>query len=244
MAQLHDEHLTTEQLSASFDKQLSPQEQAIFDAHMSTCQQCKLNLADLRLTVALLHAIPEEKVPHSFVLSGGLTTVPDRTIRQDTTLTPIPQRQRTHNSTLRRSIRVVSTLAAVLALFFIISGILPLTYVGTGSSASTATSNSSSGEAGRVHSAVTTPGIHATTNARLQAGAATTTPTPVPTHTLTPNGTATTKASSGTTKDQGSTVPPVLDPGQPAGRLSLGVFLLALSIIGLIITRRRRVAVN
>ena len=247
MAQIHDGHLTTEQLSASFDKQLSPQEQAIFDAHMSTCQQCKLNLADLRLTVALLHAIPEEKVPHSFVLSGGLTTVPDRTIRQDTTLTPIPQRQRTHNSTLRRSIRVVSTLAAVLALFFIISGILPLTYVGTGSSASTATSNSSSGEASSVHSAVTTPGIHATTTVRPQEAAAkgaTTTPTPVPTHTLTPNGTATTKASSGTTKDQGSTVPPVLDPGQPAGRLSLGVLLLALSIIGLIITRRRRVAVN
>lgn len=248
MAQLHDEHLTTEQLSASFDKQLSPQEQAIFDAHMSTCQQCKLNLADLRLTVALLHAIPEEKVPHSFVLSGSLTTVPDRTIRQDTTLTPVPQRQRTRMSTLRRSIRVVSTLAAVLALFFIISGILPLTYVGTGSSASTATSNSSSGEASTVHSAVTTPGIHATTNTHPQEaaakGAATATPTPVPTHTLTPNGTATTKASSGTLKDQGSTVPPVLDPGQPAGRLSLGIFLLALSIIGLIITRRRRVAVN
>ena len=244
MAQLHDEHLTTEQLSASFDKQLSPQEQAIFDAHMSTCQQCKLNLADLRLTVALLHAIPEEKVPHSFVLSGSLTTVPDRTIRQGTKLTPVPQRQRTRISTLRRSIRVVSTLAAVLALFFIISGILSLTYVGKGSSASTATSNSSSGEASTVHSAVTTPGIHATTNVRPQERAATTTPTPVPTHTLTPNGTATTKASSGTTKDQGSTVPPVLDPGQPAGRLSLGVFLLALSIIGLIITRRRRVAVN
>jgi hypothetical protein len=244
VAQLHDEHLTTEQLSASFDKQLSPQEQAIFDAHMSTCQQCKLNLADLRLTVALLHAIPEEKVPHSFVLSSSLTTVPDRTIRQDTTLTPIPQRQRTRISTLRRSIRVVSTLAAVLALFFIISGILSLTYVGKGSSASTATSYSSSGEASTVHSAVSTPGIHGTTNDRPQERTATATPTPVPTHTLTPNGTATTKASSGTPKDQGSTVQPVLDPGQPAGRLSLGGFLLALSIIGLIITRRRRVAVN
>ena len=76
MAQLHDEHLTIEQLSAAFDKQLSPQEQAVFDAHISTCQQCQNNLADLRLTAALLRAMPEEAVPRSFVLPGSLATVP------------------------------------------------------------------------------------------------------------------------------------------------------------------------
>ena len=53
MAQIHDGHLTTEQLSASFDKQLSSQEQAVFDAHISTCQQCQNKLSDLRLTAAL-----------------------------------------------------------------------------------------------------------------------------------------------------------------------------------------------
>ena len=92
MAQIHDEHLTTEQLSASFDKQLSPQEQAVFDAHISTCQQCQSKLSDLRLTAALLHALPEEEVPRSFVLPTSIFIVPDQTIRQDGPFTPIPQK--------------------------------------------------------------------------------------------------------------------------------------------------------
>ncbi len=159
MAQLHDEHLTIEQLSAAFDKQLSPQEQAVFDAHISSCQQCQNILADLRLTSVLLHALPEEEVPRSFVLPSSISILPDRTIRQDTSFTPV-QRQHTQISMLRRSIRVVSTLAAVLALFFILSGMLPLIYPGGGSSTSTASSNSSSGEASTVHPAVSTPGVH------------------------------------------------------------------------------------
>ncbi len=76
MAQLHDEHLTTEQLSAFFDKQLSAGEQTVFDAHLSTCQQCQQNLSDMRLTIALLRAIPEEEVPRSFVLPSRLAPVP------------------------------------------------------------------------------------------------------------------------------------------------------------------------
>ena len=242
MARLHDEHLTTEQLSASFDKQLSPQEQAVFDAHISACQQCQGNLADLRLTVFLLHALPEEEVPRPFVLPNRMATVPERTIRQDATLTTVPQRQRTRLSTLRRSIRIMSTLAAVLALFFIISGILPFMNVAGGSSTSTATSGSTFG----VHSTVTTPSNHETTNARPQEGAAaTTTPTPVPTQKLSPTGTTRSKASDGTQPtNQGPSIPPVLDPGQSAGRLSLGVLLLILSIIGLIIARRRRASLN
>jgi len=244
VAQLHNGHLTTEQLSAFFDKQLSPQEQAIFDAHLSTCQQCQRNLTDLRLTVALLHAMPEEKVPRSFVLPGNLSFVPERGVQQDTRIRPVAQKQRVRFNALRRSVRVVSTLAAVLALLFIISGILPLIYAGGGRSASTATSNSSSGQASTVHAPATTPGTHATTNIRPQEGTATKTPTPVPTPTLAPNGTATTHAPAGALTDQGPILPPALDPGQPPGRLSLGALLLALSIIGLIVTRRRRVAVH
>ena len=232
MAQLHDKHLTTEQLSASFDKQLSPQEQAVFNAHLSTCQQCQRKLADLRLTVALLHALPEEEAPHSFVIPENLSFVPDRAVQQ----IPVPQKQRVRFNTLRRSIRVVSTLAAVLALFFIISGILSLIYVGgASSSTSTATSSNSSGEANRVHPVVTTPGVSQTNGVHPQGIAATTTPAQIPTHTLSPTVNRT---------DQSPTILPLLDPGQPAGRFSLGVLLLALGMIGLIITRRRRVAVN
>jgi putative zinc finger protein len=245
VAQIHDGHLTTEQLSASFDKQLSPQEQAVFDAHISTCQQCQNKLSDLRLTAALLHASPEEEVPRSFVLPSSVSIVPNRTIRQDTTFTPVPQRQRTQISMLRRSIRVVSTLAAVLALLFIISGMLPLINPGGGSSASTASTNSSSGEANTVHPAVTTPGVQKPNDLRPQAGAATTPPTER-TPSLSPTGTTTTKSSSGHSANPGQnlTIPPVIDLSQPVVRLGIGVLVLAVSIIGLIVTRRRRVAVH
>src|SRR5690242_11095288 len=130
VAQIHDEHLTTEQISASFDEQLSPQERAVFDAHISSCQQCQNKLSDLRLTTALLHSLPVEEVPRSFVLPDSISIFPDRTMRRGTPFTPIPQRPRTQRSVLRSSIRVVSTLAAVLALCFIISGILPFIYSG------------------------------------------------------------------------------------------------------------------
>ncbi len=245
MAQIHDGHLTTEQLSASFDKQLSPQEQAIFDAHISTCQQCQNKLSDLRLTTALLHALPEEEVPRSFVLPSSISILPDRTIRQDTSFTPV-QRQHTQISMLRRSIRVVSTLAAVLALFFIISGMLPLIYPGGGSSTSTASSNSSSGEASTVHPAVSTPGVHQPNSVLPPVGSAATTPPTETTHSLTPTGTTTTKSSSDHSANHGQslTVPPAIDLSQPVVRLGIGVLVLAVSIIGLIATRRRRVAVD
>lgn len=244
MAQLHSEHLTTEQLSAFFDKQLSPQEQAVFDAHMSNCQQCQNNLADLRLTVALLHALPEEKVPRSFVLPGSIAIVPGRTIRQDTPLTPVPQRQRTRLSPLRRSIKVVSTLAAVLALFFIISGILPFIYSGGDGSASTATSKSTFGGVTTPNHAAQPPNVHTPTGLQRQEGTAIKAPTPVETHQLAPTATAQSTTGSGTPSNQTPPVPSAFDLGQPVGRLSLGILLLAMSIIGFILTRHRRVIVH
>jgi putative zinc finger protein len=245
VAQLHDEHLTIEQLSAAFDKQLSPQEQAVFDAHISSCQQCQNILADLRLTGVLLHSLPEEEVPRSFVLPSSISILPDRTIRQDTSFTPV-QRQHTQISMLRRSIRVVSTLAAVLALFFIISGMLPLIYPGGGSSASTASSNSSYGEASTVHPATSTQGVNQPNRVLPPVGAAATTPPTQTAHSLSPTGTATTKTSSDHSANQGPslTVPLAIDLSQPVVRLGIGVLVLAVSIISLIVTRRRRVAVD
>jgi anti-sigma factor RsiW len=246
VAQLHNEHLTTEQLSAFFDKQLSPQEQAVFDAHVSTCQQCQRNLADLRLTVSLLHAMPEQEVPHSFVLPGRLAPVPHRAARQDTTVTPVNQKQHARLNTLRRSVRVVSTLAAVLALIFIISGILPPLRFGGGESASAPVISRSSAGVSTADSANQTPNAHVTptSNYRVQEGVATKTPAPVETPKAAPTTAAAANTGSSPPTDQTPPVPPVLDLGQPAGRLSLGVLLLALSIIGLIVTRRRRSTVS
>ncbi len=244
MAQLHDEHLTTEQLSAFFDKQLSPEEQAVFDVHISTCQQCQRNLADLRLTVALLRAMPEEEVPRSFVLPGALAPVPERTIRQDTPITPVAKKRHARFNTLRRSVRVVSALAAVLALLFIISGLLPPLHFGANGSASTAAPASSFGGTNTSHPAVSTPNIQKTNGDHPLEGAASTTPTPVTTQTPGPTGTATTQTSTATPTDQGPTVLPAIDFSQPVVRLSLGVLLLALSIIVLVVTRRRRSTAN
>jgi len=244
VAQLHDEHLTTEQLSASFDKQLSLEEQAVFDAHLSTCQQCQGKLADLQLTVAMLRAMPEEEVPRSFVLPRRLVPVPERPVRESTTVTLISQKRRTKLSTLQRSVRVVSTIAAVLALFLIISGILPsLHFGGVATSSGGSASNPVAAPAHTSVGAQTpgntakTPNVHTTPATRPQEVAGTATAT----HTLTPGPTpnATSQSNTGTGPPADQT-PPVLDLGQPAGRLSLGALLLALSIIGLIITRRRR----
>ena len=242
MAQLHDKHLTTEQLSAFFDRQLSSEEQAVFDAHMSTCQQCQNNLADLRLTVALLRAMPEEQVPRSFVLPGALAPVPARTIRQDTTITPIAGKQHARFNTLRRSVRVVSALAAVLALLIIVSGLFPSLHYGANESATTAAPVSSSGSANTTHAPVQTPNVQKPTD--VQSNARTVTPSPVASQTPGPTGTATTKASTVAPNDQSPSVLPAIDFSQPVVRLSLGVLLLALSIIVLVVTRRRRSAAN
>ena len=70
------EHLTTEQLSAFLDKQLTPQEQAFFDAHMQSCSRCQNALGELRRTVVLLHALPQPSLPRSFTLPAGIHRPP------------------------------------------------------------------------------------------------------------------------------------------------------------------------
>ena len=238
MAQ-QDEHLTTEQLSAFLDKQLSPAEQAVFDAHVASCQQCQSRLADLRLAVALVRALPQEEVPRSFVLPSRLAPVAESPTRRAATVTPIPQ-QRGRVSVLQRTIRTVSTLAAVLALIFILAGIVPSIQFGNGGATSTAgsaavprssTSGTSAAPVGR-----STPAT-AFGNAHEPNSTKTPHPTPTPSSAV--------KAQSNTGSRTPPTVqppalPPFLDLSQPEGRLALGALLLVLAIIGLLVTRRRR----
>ena len=63
-----DRHPTIEQLSAYLDGQLSSGELSECDTHVETCQQCQQMLAELRETVALLHALPQPTLPRSFTL--------------------------------------------------------------------------------------------------------------------------------------------------------------------------------
>ena len=147
---------------------------------------------------------------------------------------------------LRRSIRVVSTLAAVLALGFIISGILPLVYSGAGNSASTTSSNSTFGEASTVHPSATIPDVQQPNSALPPVGSAAKTPPTQTAHSLTPTGTTTTQSSldHSANAGPGPATLPIIDLGQPFVRLGIGVLVLAISILILIITRRRRVAVH
>jgi len=230
----HDEHLTTERLSAFLDKQLAPQEQAAFDAHVSTCQECQGKLADLRLTVALVRALPQEEVPRSFVLPSRLMPVAERPLHRRAGATPVTRQRRVRAHALQRTVRVISTLAAVLALIFIISGILPLVHFGGGAT-STASYGSSAETKPSSNSTVHVKGT--ATAGRLQGAAGSETPTPTQAARVQSN----TGSSPSTAPPP--PLPPALDLGQPEGRLALGALLLVLGIIGLIITRRRRGAV-
>ena len=240
MAQ-QDEHLTTEQLSAFLDKQLSPPEQAVFDAHLASCQQCQSRLADLRLTVALVRALPQEEVPRSFVLPSRLAPVAEGPTPRPATVTPVPQQRGARVYVLQRTVRVVSTLAAVLALIFILSGIVPSIHFGGGEATSSAGSvPAASNQSSRTSAASNGAATPSTTfGSAHDKGTSTKAPLPTPK----PTQAATAQSNTGSRTPpavQPPTLPPFLDLSQPEGRLALGALLLVLGIIGLVVTRRRR----
>ncbi len=132
MSQL-DRHLTTEELSVLLDDQFEPEEAgAELRGHLTTCQQCQYELAELRQTVHLLHALPQPALPRSFVLPAGMlqiTTTDTQTqnvsnihISGSTNRTQ-PHRP-TRTSIGRRVLNLVGTLAAVVGILFILSGFI------------------------------------------------------------------------------------------------------------------------
>jgi Putative zinc-finger len=237
------EHLTTEQLSAFLDKQLPPQEQAFFDAHLQSCQRCQGVLEELRRTVVLLHAMPQPQLPRSFTLPAGISQI---RVAQ-----PQPaQQRRVLPYTLRRTMRAVSTLAAAIAVIFILSGLLanyhPASNTGTAAS-SGPIYNTANGTT--AHAPVTQPSLTQASRTKSgtpigtpKASSATTTPIPTPTPTPTSSKGLTTHGTLNPVNPP--TLPPFLDIGQPEGRLTLGGLLLLLSIVGIITTRRRRDTVS
>lgn len=234
------EHLTTEQLSAFLDKQLTPQEQAFFDAHLQSCQRCQYVLAELRGTVALLRAMPEPPVPRSFTLPASIAQTPVARPQ------PLPMQERQRRAPrymLQRTVRAVSTLAAVIAILFILSSLLPLLSFHGGASTAGYSAPAASNSSGTTHigsqpdlthqpQANSTPKMSSNQTGTPAKSPVASTPVPTPTPT-----------SEGST--QGNviappTVPPYLDISQPYGRFLLGALLLLLSIAGLIATRRVR----
>ena len=233
----HLRHLTTEQLSAYLDKQLTPQEQAAFDAHISTCPQCQQALAELRSTVTLLRAMPRVDVPRSFTLPTPIRPVPLQAARVNT---EPPRRQPVPHYRMRRAVQAVSTLAAVLGFLFILSGFLTSVHFTSGGGATSASPAFTSQDTQPTKStaaAAEQPG-RGTPNVGKVNGSPTKTPIPARS---TPAATPATNTGSPPPADQTPTFPPALDPGRSEGRFSLGLLLLLFGIIGLLTTRRRRV---
>ncbi len=66
---LRRSHLDAALLSAYLDAQVTPTERQQIEAHLATCPACREELASLRQTVALVHALPRVRVPRAFTLS-------------------------------------------------------------------------------------------------------------------------------------------------------------------------------
>lgn len=224
-----NEHLTIARLSAYLDGEGTESELALCAAHIQTCLQCQAVLADLRVTCALLREMPRVDVPRSFVLPPALTVLP----------APPGRGQPSRLPYLRRSLRVLSTLAAIAGLLFVLiggSGLLPqnrplsttagapLFNTAAGSSASTPPVSDTRG--------ATTPPGHVIDQAAARATARAqgqSTPTGTP-------------ASVAPGKALGPHVglPAPLDLARPSGRLDIGAGLLVLGLLGVVLTRRPR----
>jgi anti-sigma factor RsiW len=250
VAQQSNEHLTIAELSAYIDEELAPEELALCDAHIQTCQPCQAALTDLRLTSALLGSMPQAAVPRSFVLPTNLMLLPETPDIASIKTSARPASKAP--AIWRSSVRVVSTLVAILGLLFFLAGALTALPHGGGSAASTASSGSSTISQPRAPSTQSepaptptgfvtgTPAQHISPDTRATHQATSTgadhlTPTPVSTQ----------PAYSGHNQNQSQNqpqtpqpqLPAALDLGQPAGRLAIGAALLLLGILGVIITR-------
>jgi hypothetical protein len=251
VAQQSNEHLTIAELSAYIDEELAPEELALCDAHIQTCQPCQAALTDLRLTSALLGSMPQVAVPRSFALPTNLALLPETPdIANIKTFTRPAASKAPY--IWRSSIRAVSTLVAILGLLFFLAGAISALPHG-GGMATTATS-SSGNTTGRASAPSTqsepaptptgfvtnTPAQHISPSAQAthqatSTGANHVTPTPISTQ----------PAYSGQHQNQDQSqnqpqtpqLPAALDLGQPAGRLAIGAALLLLGILGVIITR-------
>jgi anti-sigma factor RsiW len=235
-----EQHLTTARLSALIDRQLSAEEQAQSEVHLQTCTVCQQQLAELRQTVALLHALPQPTLPRSFTLTTAEATTQFRvntTAHRLAPITPLPRRSG-WPTYVNGAIRVVSTLAALVGIVFLLSSLFG-TVIGVGGGASGGasagvTSSSSSGIAKTSPARkpqVVTPHIQ---------GTATQGATVAPTDVTEPPVTHPNKNENGTTQqNQFQPLLTIFDIDMAGSRALLGIALLVLGIIGFVIVTRR-----
>jgi Putative zinc-finger len=258
-----DPHLTTEQLSALLDKQLSPEEQAACRVHLIGCEQCQDALDNVQLTVNLLRSLPQLEVPHSFALPRDFKIATDANSYDDSNwmgyqaelqgyenervATKKKSSSRKLSTPFRRTLRTVSALAAVVGMFFALSGfIATLSQLHIGGGASSASTMSAPAPAGvgkptspvaigsqsRQHeptnghssSSTTGNGSNATNTANQS-----TTPPHQPSN---PNSTNKQPTSPTATTSSTATWLPLIDFNLPGTRLSIGILLAILGGMG------------
>jgi hypothetical protein len=229
-----DRHLTTEQLSALLDRQLTAEEQAACNAHLESCQQCQHALASLRQTVALLRSMPQPAAPRSFALSTGVTYLQDAPPRQAVPANAPSQRRWPYYT--RRSLRALSTIAAVIGFFFLLSGVLPMLFHGGGATTATSSPIEQSRNSAGLQGAATTGPAKPTANDKI-------TPKLKPEPSKTPAAVAGSPAAQDHQNNrpltnQAQPAPPVIDLNEPLVRQGVGFILLVLGIVGFLLTRR------
>ena len=235
-----DRHLTTEQLSAFLDAQLSPAEQVEYNAHIESCQRCQGTLASLRQTVALLRAMPQPSVPRSFALPAGVTYIQEPATRQGEPAHTPARRRLPHY--MQRSLRIMSTIAAVIGFIFLLSGVLPMLTHGGGTmttSAGSATAPASPNNKAMQRNATATNNAptHTPNKTSPSAGSS---PAGTPARGSTPAARTEPKKTSPNNQPpkQAPPVPPIIDLSVPLVRQALGFALLVIGIIGILLTRR------
>jgi hypothetical protein len=187
--------------------------------------------------------MPQPAVPRSFALSTGVTYLQDAPPRQAEPSNAPSQRRWPYY--MRRSLRALSTIAAVIGFFFLLSGVLPLLIHG-GAGATTATSSpveqsrNSNGTAlqgaAATKSAATTGPAKPTANDKI-------TPGLKPEPGKTPSAVAGSPAAQDHQNNrpltkQAQPAPPVIDLNEPLVRQGVGFMLLVLGIVGFLLTRR------
>jgi putative zinc finger protein len=165
-----------EQLSAALDGMLTPDEQAMLDAHLAGCATCSRELEELRQVRSLLRAMPQPALPRSFLLPTEDAVAPSHAAavaRQpdpDRAPMPIPLPARRNPGAARavrtlRLTRRIGTVAAVIGLALFLGTLLPmLTHQNYGFSAAAPANGGSnhtqqSGDTYSTYSPMTQPAI-------------------------------------------------------------------------------------
>lgn len=257
-----DQHLTTEQLSAFLDQQLTRAEQASCNIHLQDCKPCQSVLDDLRQTVHLLRSLPQLEVPRSFALPADFN-IPfyansnyhnsqmdyvvdtringkkEQQVKQATTTSPrkLPIR-------LRQTLRMVSALAAVIGLFFVISGFIttPQATVSTAAMPTLGSAKPSIGAPSQQPAPADASG-KSNSDTLAPISRSTTQAVKTPVNTPEPQPTATQTAPVETNSTVSTTRWPILlflDFNQPGVRLLTGILLAILGSMGFILFAQRQ----